>query len=596
MQDNYLPSTKYQGHAKNENGFSAFSEDGEFYFAYLDDNNQVILRSEGYQSEVSRNNGIASVMKNMDLDERYKALQLEDASWVLSLRAGNHQEIAQSSPVASEAEAKAFLPSERAKAREAALKMTSSASSGDAQDDYLICREYEARTSDSKSEKYPDFISFQHTNGEFYFAWVVDGEVAMRSEGYASASARDNGIESVMKNRDNKDRYASVSAHGAHFLVLKAGNHQEIARSCPRKTEEETQTSLTKWLGLAGAGLGKASNISADNSNNNTHAEVVNKISKEIEVEKSAVNPPIDGTLNVKKEVEKTIQPVSDPILENVTTTNAMTNTTTRTNVVNKSKSEATIEKEKVSAAATASLNQDGEGNDGCMKWIWWILLSLLLLALLWWLFQMDGCKKLTGGGTDTEVTAVDTLKVDPTMQVATDTLVLDSAAMAAKAAWASLGSMVNLALPDGTNISVPANGSEKKLVEYLNAKCGTSAVKETWFNLDRVLFKTGSSELNEVSFEQLDNIAKIFKAYPKATFKFGGYTDNVGNPNFNKKLSGERAASAAKGIETRGGIAADRMRSEGYGQEHPICPANDTEECKAQNRRVSLRVDKCDI
>jgi outer membrane protein OmpA-like peptidoglycan-associated protein/uncharacterized protein YegP (UPF0339 family) len=597
MQDNYLPSAKYQGHAKNENEFSAFSEEGEFYFAYLDENNNVILRSEGYQSELSRNNGIASVTKNMELEERYKTIQLSDKTWVLSLRAGNHQEIAQSCPVNTEAEALAFLPSERAKAREAALKLSSASSSNsgnNVQDDYLICREYEARISDSKSEKYSDFISFQHTNGEFYFAWVVDGEVAMRSEGYASASARDNGIESVIKNKDSKDRFANVSAHGAHFLVLKAGNNQEIARSCPRKTEEETLTSLTKWLGLAAAGLGITSNISADNSNNSANADLISKISKEIEVEKSAVNPPIDGTLNVKQEIVKPIQQVSEPILENVTTTNAITNTITRTNVVNKLKSEATIEKEKVSAAATASLNQDGEGNEGCMKWIWWILLGLLLLALLWWLFQMDGCKKLTGGGSDTAV-AVDTVTVNTVMPVA-DTLVLDSAAMAAKSAWASLGSMVNLALPDGTSISVPANGSEKKLVEYLNAICGTSAVKETWFNLDRVLFKTGSSELNEVSFEQLDNIAKIFKAYPKTTFKFGGYTDNVGNPNFNKKLSGERAASAAKGIETRGGIAADRMRSEGYGQEHPVCPANDTEECKAQNRRVSVRVDKCDI
>ena len=592
MQDNYLPCVKYQRQPKNEYGFSTFSEDGEFYFAYLDENNQVILRSEGYQSEASRDNGINSVMKNMELDERYKALQLEDHTWVLSLRAGNHQEIAQSCPVATEAEAKVFLPSERAKAREAALKMASNPSTSVAPDDYLICREYEARISDSKSDKYADFISFQHTNGEFYFAWVADGEIAMRSEGYSSASARDNGIESVMKNRENKDRYSSVSAHGAHFLVLKAGNHQEIARSCPHHSEVETLSSLTKWLGLAGAGLGIVSNLSTNASEIN----VVNEKSKVLEKETANSTPPIVSAPETKQEDKKTIPSVAESKKENVTTTNAVTNTTTRTNVVNKLKSEATIEKEKISAAATASLNQDGEGNYGCMKWFWWILIGLLLLALLWWLFQMDGCKKLTGGSSDTSNTALDSLNTDTSRQTNPDTLVPDSAAMAAKAAWTSLGAMVNVALPDGSSIDVPANGSEKKLVEYLHAKCGTSAVKETWFNLDRVLFKTGSNELNEISYEQLDNIAKIFKAYPKATFKFGGYTDNVGHPNFNKKLSGERAAAASKAIETRGGIAADRMRSEGYGQEYPICPANDTEECKAQNRRVSLRVNKCDI
>ena len=36
---------------------------------------------------------------------------------------------------------------------------------------------------------------------------------------------------------------------------------------------------------------------------------------------------------------------------------------------------------------------------------------------------------------------------------------------------------------------------------------------------------------------------------------------------------------------------APDRLAAEGYGPEHPPCPANDTDECKAQNRRIALRV-----
>ena len=33
------------------------------------------------------------------------------------------------------------------------------------------------------------------------------------------------------------------------------------------------------------------------------------------------------------------------------------------------------------------------------------------------------------------------------------------------------------------------------------------------------------------------------------------------------------------------------RLEAEGYGAEHPVCAANDTDECKAQNRRIALRV-----
>ena len=34
-------------------------------------------------------------------------------------------------------------------------------------------------------------------------------------------------------------------------------------------------------------------------------------------------------------------------------------------------------------------------------------------------------------------------------------------------------------------------------------------------------------------------------------------------------------------------------IASEGYGSDHPVCAANDTPECKAQNRRVDIRVTK---
>ena len=38
-------------------------------------------------------------------------------------------------------------------------------------------------------------------------------------------------------------------------------------------------------------------------------------------------------------------------------------------------------------------------------------------------------------------------------------------------------------------------------------------------------------------------------------------------------------------------GVEKGRLEAEGYGQEHPVCPANDTEECKAQNRRIDVNV-----
>lgn len=114
---------------------------------------------------------------------------------------------------------------------------------------------------------------------------------------------------------------------------------------------------------------------------------------------------------------------------------------------------------------------------------------------------------------------------------------------------------------------------------------------KTTWFNFDRVVFKTGSAEIDmEASKEQLANIHEILKAYPGVKLKVGGYTDNTGSAATNKKLSGQRAsavAAALKKLGTDGG----RLDPEGYGPDHPLCPANDTPECRAQNRRLAVRV-----
>ena len=91
------------------------------------------------------------------------------------------------------------------------------------------------------SSQYPGFICFTHHNGKHYFALVNNNEVLLRSEGYTSEVARNNGIESVIKNKELGERFSIESAHGVYFTVLKAGNHQEIARSCPYKSNEEAK-------------------------------------------------------------------------------------------------------------------------------------------------------------------------------------------------------------------------------------------------------------------------------------------------------------------------------------------------------------------
>jgi outer membrane protein OmpA-like peptidoglycan-associated protein len=144
--------------------------------------------------------------------------------------------------------------------------------------------------------------------------------------------------------------------------------------------------------------------------------------------------------------------------------------------------------------------------------------------------------------------------------------------------------------LTSGFELKGNNGGIEQLLVGFIEDK--TKVVdKTTWFSFDQLSFQTGKAELDmDKSKAQLDNINEILKAYPALKLKIGGYTDNTGKAEDNKKLSQARAEAVMKAL-VAAGVAADRLEAEGYGQEHPVCEKNDTEECKAKNRRIDVRV-----
>lgn len=152
-----------------------------------------------------------------------------------------------------------------------------------------------------------------------------------------------------------------------------------------------------------------------------------------------------------------------------------------------------------------------------------------------------------------------------------------------------NLGENIQISLPNGESISVGEFSSENKLFNLLKSS-DTEAKLSRWTTLDRVYFKTGGNELTEKSEQQLLNISAILKAFPEAKLKLGGYTDNTGSADINKSLSQKRAESVMNQLIALG-IAPERLKAEGFGSEFPICPENDTQECRAKNRRVDVRL-----
>ena len=155
-----------------------------------------------------------------------------------------------------------------------------------------------------------------------------------------------------------------------------------------------------------------------------------------------------------------------------------------------------------------------------------------------------------------------------------------------------NVGDLFQLSLFDNTMLEVGKNSSEAHLVKLIEDKNLTTPeqFKDNWITLDRTYFKTGSDELTEGSEQQLKNIVAILKAYPKAAIRLGGYTDNTGSAEGNLKLSERRANSVLNKLVALGANKV-QLSAQAYGAEHPICPANDTPECKAKNRRIDIRL-----
>ncbi len=254
--DDYKPLAFYEARISgNENGFDQFDgEDGEFYFTY-NLAEKVILISEGYKSDKSRDNGIQSVEKNLPIEARYQKQVHENGKHYFNLKAGNNQEIATSRWFDSEAErdtAIAILIDGGAP-NEQQLIAAGLLSPGEGDEtlykDYKPLAFYEANISGE------EFGFDPFTEGDaYYFSVNYDGTPVLISEDYTSEGGRDNGIKSVKRNVKNEKRYErKVHPNGMHYFNLLAGNKQEIATSRWFESKKDMERAISWLLNTGGS-------------------------------------------------------------------------------------------------------------------------------------------------------------------------------------------------------------------------------------------------------------------------------------------------------------------------------------------------------
>ena len=121
-----------------------------------------------------------------------------------------------------------------------------------------------------------------------------------------------------------------------------------------------------------------------------------------------------------------------------------------------------------------------------------------------------------------------------------------------------------------------------EKVILLEKVKAGTK------LTLNNVFFDFDKSDLKSESTAELNRAIELLNKYPNLKIEIHGHTDNIGNFDYNVKLS-ERRAYSVKDYLVKNGFNENRiLKVEGHGPSKELEP-NTTKEGRTKNRRVEF-------
>ena len=112
---------------------------------------------------------------------------------------------------------------------------------------------------------------------------------------------------------------------------------------------------------------------------------------------------------------------------------------------------------------------------------------------------------------------------------------------------------------------------------------------------IDKILFNSGSAQINQAGQKSLLSLASVLNQEPDQMIVIEGHTDNVGVGKSlqsiyptNWELSTARATAVVRFLQDKAEIKPERLSAVGYSYYKPIAN-NDTEDGRAQNRRIEI-------
>lgn len=214
-----------------------------------------------------------------------------------------------------------------------------------------------------------------------------------------------------------------------------------------------------------------------------------------------------------------------------------------------------------------------------------------------------DRLRVLRNDGSSVVVTLTDMTKISGTKK-ATPASLLNGLPVTVKtlqSAGDTTGALivareVRLSKSDLRVAKMIQNGTSQRFAEQAAA---TEALRGRMADIDEynvlqttnVHFATGRTDLSASDKEQLCAMASQASAQDNALLLVVGFTDSVGNEEYNQVLSERRAGRVVNYLQQQCGWKPYRMLTPtGMSESNPLA-SNDTVEGKAQNRRVQVSV-----
>lgn len=181
-------------------------------------------------------------------------------------------------------------------------------------------------------------------------------------------------------------------------------------------------------------------------------------------------------------------------------------------------------------------------------------------------------------------------IKAEAAAQAAEQKAAAEAAAQEAAAQQAALQAREEAAAEEAARAQAATAALRAQLLRQLNAVLQTTDTpRGLVVNMADVLFQTAKYNLSQEAQLRLAKLAGIIQAHPGLNLAIEGYTDTTGTPDFNLKLSQQRADAVREFLIAQG-LSPNIITAKGLGEANPVGD-NSTAAGRKLNRRVEIIV-----